>query len=41
VHHRDEAREAGEGRQPGALLRGWAWLVGTGSAAAVQAAKRI
>lgn len=41
VHHRDEARQAGDGISPGALLRGWAWLVGTGSAAAVAAAKRI
>lgn len=41
VHHRDEARGLGAGRAPGALLRGWAWLVGTGSAAAVSAARRI
>ncbi len=41
VHHRDEARQAGEGAAPGALLRGWAWLVGSGSAAAVAAAKRV
>ena len=40
IHHRDEAREA-TGAPPGVLLRGWAWLVGFGSAAAVQAAKRI
>lgn len=41
VHHRDEARGLGEGRVPGPVLRGWAWLVGTGSAAAVSAARRI
>jgi ubiquinone biosynthesis monooxygenase Coq7 len=40
VHHRDEARDAATA-PPGALLRGWAWLVGNGSAAAVQAARRI
>jgi ubiquinone biosynthesis monooxygenase Coq7 len=40
VHHRDEARDLGD-EPPGALLRGWAWLVGAGSAAAVSAAKRI
>ena len=40
VHHRDEAREASVA-PPGPLLRGWAWLVGTGSAAAVRAARRI
>jgi ubiquinone biosynthesis monooxygenase Coq7 len=40
VHHRDEARDAATG-PAGLLLRGWAWLVGTGSAAAVQAARRI
>ena len=41
VHHRDEAREAGEGPAYGPLLRAWAWVVGNGSAAAVAAAKRI
>lgn len=41
VHHRDEARDAGGGAPPGPLLRGWAWLVGTGSAAAVHAARRV
>jgi ubiquinone biosynthesis monooxygenase Coq7 len=41
VHHRDEAREAGSGPAHGPLLRAWAWVVGSGSAAAVAAAKRI
>ena len=41
VHHRDEAREAGAGPAYGPALRAWAWLVGSGSAAAVSAAKRI
>jgi ubiquinone biosynthesis monooxygenase Coq7 len=41
VHHRDEAREAGEGPAYGPVLRAWAWVVGSGSAAAVAAAKRI
>jgi ubiquinone biosynthesis monooxygenase Coq7 len=40
VHHRDEARGLGTA-PPGPLLRGWAWLVGAGSAAAVMAAKRV
>lgn len=40
VHHRDEARGLGTA-PPGLLLRGWAWLVGAGSAAAVTAAKRV
>lgn len=40
VHHRDEARDLGPGAR-GALLRGWAWLVGFGSSAAVEAAKRV
>lgn len=40
IHHRDEAREA-TGAPPGPLLRAWAWIVGAGSSAAVQAAKRI
>lgn len=41
VHHRDEAREAGEGPAYGVLLRAWGGLVGLGAAAAVSAAKRI
>ena len=41
VRHRDEAREAGAGPAYGPLLRAWAWLVGSGSAAAVAAARRI
>ena len=41
IHHRDEAREAGEGRAYGLLLGAWAWVVGAGSKAAVVAAKRI
>jgi ubiquinone biosynthesis monooxygenase Coq7 len=40
VEHRDEAR-ALAGTPPGPLLRAWGWLVGTGSAAAVVAAKRV
>jgi ubiquinone biosynthesis monooxygenase Coq7 len=40
VHHRDEARTARQGNA-GALLRGWQWLVGTGSALAVAAARRV
>lgn len=40
VEHRDEAA-ALRGPPPGALLRGWAWLVGHGSAAAVAAARRL
>jgi ubiquinone biosynthesis monooxygenase Coq7 len=40
VDHRDEAREL-HGGAPGPLLRAWGWIVGTGSAAAVMAAKRI
>jgi ubiquinone biosynthesis monooxygenase Coq7 len=40
VDHRDEAREL-HGGAPGALLRAWGRIVGTGSAAAVVAAKRI
>ena len=39
--HRDEAREAGEGRAYGPLIGAWAWVVGAGSKAAVVAAKRI
>jgi len=41
VHHRDEAREAGQGAARGPLLGAWTWLVGAGSAAAVAAAKRV
>jgi len=41
VHHRDEARAAGDGPAYGPLLRAWALVVGGGSAAAVAAAKRI
>jgi ubiquinone biosynthesis monooxygenase Coq7 len=40
VEHRDEAR-ALAGAPPGLVLRGWAWLVGAGSAAAVTAARRV
>ncbi len=40
VHHRDEARELHGGIVP-ALLRGWGWMVGVGSEAAVAAAKRV
>lgn len=40
VRHRDEAQEALNG-QPGALLRGWCWLVRAGSAAAVAVARRF
>jgi ubiquinone biosynthesis monooxygenase Coq7 len=38
VHHRDEARAAGTA--PGRLTLAWQWLVGTGSALAVAAARR-
>lgn len=41
VHHRDEARAAGEGPAYGPLLRAWTRVVGGGSAAAVAAARRI
>lgn len=41
VHHRDEAAAALGGAERGALLRAWGWVVGTGSAAAVSAARRI
>jgi ubiquinone biosynthesis monooxygenase Coq7 len=41
IHHRDEAAAALGGVPPGVLLRGWAWLVGFGSASAVAAARRI
>lgn len=40
VHHRDEARAA-SGGAPGGLMRGWQWMVGTGSALAVAAARRV
>ena len=40
VHHRDEARDM-QTAPHGALLRGWAWMVGAGSKAAVSAARRI
>lgn len=40
VHHRDEARQ-NVPEQGGLLLRVWAWLVGSGSAAAVLAARRF
>ena len=40
VHHRDEARVSLDGR-PGALLRGWCWIVGAGSATAVAMARRF
>lgn len=40
IHHRDEAREL-HGGGTGLLLRAWGWIVGSGSAAAVVAAKRI
>lgn len=40
VHHRDEARSFQQA-PAGPLLRGWAFLVGAGSKAAVAAARRI
>lgn len=40
IHHRDEARDL-HGGGTGWLLRAWGWIVGSGSAAAVVAAKRI
>jgi ubiquinone biosynthesis monooxygenase Coq7 len=40
VAHRDEAREAGVAAA-GPLTRAWTWLVGTGSALAVAAARRL
>lgn len=40
VEHRDEARAAATA-PAGPVLRGWAWMVGTGSAAAVAAARRV
>ncbi len=39
VNHRDEARAARTGA--GKLIRAWQWLVGTGSALAVKAARRV
>ncbi len=41
VHHRDEAAAALGAAPRGALLRAWAFVVGSGSAAAVSAARRI
>lgn len=44
VDHRDEARAAPTAAQmtpAGAFMHGWQWLVGTGSALAVAAARRI
>jgi len=40
VHHRDEARAAGACTS-GPLTHAWQWLVGTGSALAVAAARRV
>lgn len=40
VEHRDEARDL-HGGGMGWLLRAWGWVVGSGSAAAVAAAKRV
>jgi ubiquinone biosynthesis monooxygenase Coq7 len=40
VHHRDEARAAAMA-PAGGLGQGWQWLVGTGSALAVAAARRL
>jgi ubiquinone biosynthesis monooxygenase Coq7 len=40
VEHRDQARDAGAGAA-GRLTRAWQWLVGTGSALAVMAARRV
>jgi len=40
VHHRDEARAAGAA-PAGRLIQAWQWLVGTGSALAVAAARRV
>lgn len=40
VLHRDEARERHAG-VVGTLLRGWGWMVGVGSEAAVAAARRV
>jgi ubiquinone biosynthesis monooxygenase Coq7 len=45
VHHRDEARSANIATAniatAGMLAHGWRWLVGTGSALAVKAARRL
>jgi ubiquinone biosynthesis monooxygenase Coq7 len=41
VHHRDEAAAALGTAPRGPLLRAWAFVVGSGSAAAVAAARRI
>lgn len=41
VHHRDEAAAALGGAERSLPLRAWAFIVGTGSAAAVSAARRI
>jgi len=40
VEHRDQARAAGAA-VPGRLTQAWQWLVGTGSALAVMAARRV
>jgi ubiquinone biosynthesis monooxygenase Coq7 len=40
VHHRDYARAAGSATAEGPI-RVWQWLVGTGSALAVKAARRV
>jgi ubiquinone biosynthesis monooxygenase Coq7 len=40
VEHRDQAREAGTAA-PGRVTQAWQWLVGTGSALAVMAARRV
>jgi ubiquinone biosynthesis monooxygenase Coq7 len=40
VEHRDQARAAGT-EAAGSLTRAWQWLVGTGSALAVMAARRV
>ena len=40
VRHRVEARQSLDSK-PGAFLRGWCWLVGAGSAAAVAMARRF
>ncbi len=40
VEHRDEARAAGT-QAAGRLTQAWQWLVGTGSALAVMAARRV
>ena len=41
VAHRDEAAEGLGPQRRGAFARAWAWIVGTGSKAAVVAARRI